>query len=340
MVSRSSRSVVAVALVASLALVGCSTAGTAPVSGDSAVSATQTTPAGQSGATVSLTDNHGAVEVPANPATIVSLDNRSFEILEQWGVKLAAAPQDLIPATIGYKTDTSIVNIGNHREPNLEAIVAAKPDVIITGQRFLKFYEDLKKLNPDTPIIDFEPREGEAFDAELKRHTEAMGKVFGKEAEAAKLIADFDAAIARAKAAYKAENTVMAVNVSGGEIGYIAPSVGRTFGPIFDLLGLTPALKVEGSSSNHEGDDISVEAIAESNPQFILILDRDAAVAAQEAGYTPAQDVIAKSEALKNVNAVKEGKLVLAPADTYTNENIITFTEIINSIAEAFEAAK
>ncbi len=29
-----------------------------------------------------------------------------------------------------------------------------------------------------------------------------------------------------------------------------------------------------------------------------------------------------------------------APNDTYTNESIITYTEIFNSIADAFEAAK
>ena len=132
----------------------------------------------------------------------------------------------------------------------------------------------------------------------------------------------------------------MAVNVSGGEVGYIAPSVGRTFGPVFDILNLTPALEVEGASSNHEGDDISVEAIAGSNPNWIFVLDRDGATsAATEEGYTPALDVIAASPALQNVAAVQDNRVVLAPADTYTNESIVTYTEIFNQIADAFEQA-
>ena len=35
-----------------------------------------------------------------------------------------------------------------------------------------------------------------------------------------------------------------------------------------------------------------------------------------------------------------KGQTVYAPKDTYTNESIITYTEILNSMADAFEAAK
>ena len=50
--------------------------------------------------------------------------------------------------------------------------------------------------------------------------------------------------------------------------------------------------------------------------------------------------MIEGSDALRNVAAVKDGQIVYAPEDTYTNESIITYTEILNDIADAFEAAK
>lgn len=132
----------------------------------------------------------------------------------------------------------------------------------------------------------------------------------------------------------------MAVNVSGGDIGYIAPSVGRTFGPIFDLVGLTPALEVENASSDHQGDDINVEAIAAANPDIILVLDRDGGTNTRnEAEYVPAEEIISKNEALTNVKAISAGDVYYAPADTYTNENIITYTEILNGMADLFEKA-
>ena len=110
-------------------------------------------------------------------------------------------------------------------------------------------------------------------------------------------------------------------------------------GPVFDLLGLKPALEVEGSTDSHTGDDISVEAIAEANPAWIFVLDRDAAIT-KDGSNTPAETVINDNAALQNVAALQNKHVIYAPNDTYTNESIITYTEIFNSIADAFEAAK
>lgn len=277
--------------------------------------------------------------MPSPPERVVALDNRSFEILDNWGIQPVAAARAIVPTTIpGIGDDEDIVDIGNHREPNLEAIVAADPDVVVSGQRFQQHNEEIERLVPETAVLDFEPRDGEPFDAELIRHAHALGEVFDKQEEAQKLVDDFNAAIERAKDAYNPEQTVMALNVSGGEIGYVAPTVGRTWGPIFDLLGLTPALEVDNATDDHQGDDISAETIAQSNPDWLLILDRDAGTRTDE-GSPAALQVISDSAPLQNVTAVQEGQIYVAPNDTYTNESIITYTEILNALAEAFESA-
>lgn len=292
-------------------------------------------------ATVTVTDNHGEQSVPASVETVVATDNRSFEILEQWGIPLAAAPKPIIPFTISsYKDDPKVQDIGNHREPNLEIVAAADPDLIVTGQRFDKYYEDLKKMAPNSAIVEFEPREGKPLDEELKRQTKGLGTVFGKEAEADQLIADFDKALERARQAYNPDMKVMALNSSGGTLGYIAPSIGRTLGPIFDLVGMTPALEIGKASDDHQGDEISAESIAKADPDFIMVLDRDAGTSVRGTDeYRSAQSVVEEAAPLKNVKAVKEGKIYYAPEDTYTNESIITYTEILNELADAFEQA-
>ncbi|WP_040087268.1 siderophore ABC transporter substrate-binding protein [Corynebacterium humireducens] len=292
--------------------------------------------------TITVEDNFGTQEITLPVERIASTDNRTFEVLDAWGVDLVAAPKRLVPFTVeGYKTNDEIIDLGTHREPDLEALTAAQPDLIINGQRFAQHYDAVKKLNPQAVVVEFEPRKGEPLDAELKRQVEELGKVFGKESEAEQLIADFDEALERAKAAYDPQQKVMAVNVSGGTIGYIAPKVGRTYGPVFELLGLTPALEVANASDDHQGDDISVEAIASANPDWILVLDRDGATDTRNTDeYVAAAQVIEGSDPLKNVTAIREGQVVYAPADTYTNESIITYTEILNGLADAFEAAR
>ncbi|MDO4242899.1 MAG: ABC transporter substrate-binding protein [Actinomyces sp.] len=298
------------------------------------------TVAGTGAGSATVEDNYGSVEVALPVERVATTDNRTFEVLADWGAPVVAVPKPLVPSTVTAFKGEDIVDLGSHNEPDLEALVAAEPDLIIAGQRFSQFYEDMKSLNPDTPIIDLEPREGQPLDSELARQVTALGAVFGKEAEAETLVEGLNTSVSEAKAAYDGTSTVMAVNVSGGEIGYIAPSVGRTFGPVFDLLGLEPSLTVTGASSTHEGDDISVEAIAESNPDWILVLDRDGAVSADEEGYTPAQEVISGNAALQNVSAVSNGRIIYAPQDTYTNESIITYTEIFDLITEAFTSGK
>ena len=325
--------VAALVAAVSLTVVSCSGAQ------EQASDATDTT-AAQAENTVTVEDNYGVKEVPSPAQRVVALDNRSFELLDTWGIEPVAAARALVPVTIpGIGDNDNIVDIGNHREPNLEAIVAAEPDVIVSGQRFQTHDADIEKLVPDAVLVDFEPRDGEPFDAELIRHTESLGEIFGKQEEAAQLVDDFQNALERAKAAYNPEQTVMAVNISGGEIGYVAPGVGRTWGPLFDLIGMKPALEVQNATDDHQGDDISVEAIASANPDWMLILDRDAGTRTDE-GSPAALSVIEDSAPLQNATAVKEGQLYVAPADTYTNESIITYTEILNDIADQFEAAK
>jgi len=289
--------------------------------------------------TVEITDTHGTVTVPVNPKKVVSLDNRTFETLADWGVELVAAPKDVMPADSAYVKDESVRNIGNHREPNLEIIAAADPDLVIIGQRFASYYEEIKKLVPNVAVIDlnFDVSEetdtpGENFVNGFKDTTNSLAQIFDKKEEAEQLIADFDKAIEDAKSAYNGTDKVMSVIVSGGDIGFAAPHSGRVWGPMYEIFDWAPALEVEESSSDHQGDEVSVEAIAQSNPDWLFVLDRDAATSAA-AESVPAKDVIEKSPALQNTTAVSKGQIVYAPTDTYTNESIQTYIELFENLA-------
>ena len=332
--SRTTTSLAAIAAIAALGLAACSSGATS-----SSQSTTSSASEATQASSVSIEANDGTVDIKLPVTRAASLDNRTFEVLAQWNVPLVAAPKKLIPSTITAYNGDDIADVGMHRDPNLEALVAAEPDLIISGQRFSKYDAQIKELAPDVPLINLEPREGQPFDQELIREVTDLGEIFGKQDEAKKLVDDFNASIERAKKAYDGSSTVMAVDVSGGNIGYVAPGKGRTWGPVFDLLGLKPALEVEGATDSHTGDDISVEAIAEANPAWIFVLDRDAAIT-KDGSNTPAETVISGNAVLQNVTALSTGQVVYAPNDTYTNESIITYTEIFNSIADAFEAAK
>ena len=303
------------------------------------VSKTNTSQSDNKSETIEITDIKGKQIVPVNPKKVVVLDSRSFETLASWGVKPVAAPRDLISKDNPYKNDESIQNIGNHREPKFELIAAANPDLIIIGQRFGQHYDAIKEIAPNAAIIDININlENDNPAASLvdgfKKNTEILAKIFKKEAEAKKLIDEFDKSIENAKAKVNKDDKFMGIIVTAGEIGYSAPKHGRVWGPVFDLLNLSPSLEIKDSSSNHKGDDISVEAIAQSNPDVLLVLDRDSATST--ANSLPAKDVILASKTLINTKAIKNDKIFFAPNDTYVNESIETYTELFNRLAEFF----
>lgn len=333
------------AAVFALALTGCQSKSNNTTSTEASASESAETTAAETTAaeakTVEVTDIHGTVTVPVNPKTVVALDNRTFETLSDWGIKLAAVPKGVMPADSSYVADSEVQDIGNHSEPNLEIIAAADPELVIVGQRFSSYYEEIKKLVPNAAVVDLSfqiskeaGKSGESFTNGLKDSTITLGKIFNKNEEAEKLNADFDQAIEKAKSAYNGTDKIMSVVVSGGDIGFSAPVSGRVWGPLYEVFGWTSALEVSGATSDHQGDDISVEAIAQSNPDWIFVLDRDAAISSTK-DAVPAQDVINNSPALQNTTAITKGQVVYAPNDTYTNESIQTFIELFDNLAKS-----
>lgn len=334
-----------VLMIFSLAACGGNTQDNAPSPSDSSetTSSAQQAPESQAPSTVEITDVRGTVTVPINPEKVISLDNRTYDTLVAWGVELVAAPKGVMPDDSPYVLDEAVQDIGNHREPNLEVIAAADPDLVIIGQRFASFYDEIKALVPNAAVIDlnFDVSEkaedpGANFVNGFIDTTTALGMIFDKGDEAAKLVADFEQAIAAVKTAYNGTDTVMSVIVSGGNIGYSAPGAGRVWGPMYKIFNWVSPLEVNNTTSDHQGDEINIEAIAQSNPDWILVLDRDAGVSGTDA--VPAQDIIDNSPALQNATAVVEGHIVYAPNDTYTNESIQTYIKLFGDLATAFAA--
>lgn len=288
-----------------------------------------TTDAASASDTITVETANGTVEVPADPVRVAALDNTSFETLQAFGIEPVALPKQLLPDE-GFEAwidNDAIADVGTHREPNLEMVSEAEPDLIIGGYRFGEYTDELSQI---APTIDISPTD-EDYVESLKTQTEKLGVIFGKEDQAAEIIAALESAESDA-AAQTTGQTVFLANVNGGKIDNGAQRIGRLLEP----LNLTDVFA--GEAGDIHGDSgLAPETIAQANPEWVIVLDRDAA--AGEEGASPAAAVFSAQEAFANTTFTTEGQIIYLDPYFYTREGIQAYTEAFDSIGAAFENA-
>lgn len=327
LVSRVSLSV-AVAAVTLIGATACGSGGSAAGGGSGSA------PAG-SESRLTVTTNTGDVEVPRDPQRVVALDNTSFETLQAFGVTPVAAPKQLLPTQVdAWQKDPNVLDVGTHREPKLEVVNRAKPDLIVGGKRFAKQGPTLAKI---APVVDLAPSpEKPDYVAALKRQTTTLGEIFGKQAKAKELNAALDASLARAKRAATGQ-TVFLANHNGGKIDNGAGRIASLIEPL-DLTDVFATGGKAGSDSVHQDSGLAPETVAAKNPDVMIVMDRDAAAADGKA-VTPAAQTIAAQSAWKNTAFIKNGDVVVLEPQFYVTEGIQAYTAAYEQIAKALGSA-
>lgn len=232
------------------------------------------------------------------PQKVLVFDLASLDTLDALGVEVAGVPGSNVPDYLSKYHADSYLKIGSLFEPDYETVSAAKPDLIIVGGRSAA---KRAKLSEIAPTIDMTVS-GENFLATSIADVRELGLIFGKVAEAEALIADIDAASARVKAQADKAGSVMMLMVNGGKLTAYGP--GSRFGWLHDDLGLSPA--VEDLKPTPHGEAISHEYILTADPDWLFVLDRDAAVgrAGKSAQQVLDNPLVAASKAAKSGHIV------------------------------------
>lgn len=279
--------------------------------------------------TVTVASNLGEVEVPVLPERVAVLDSTAMETVRDLGITPVAAPLALIPER-GFEAwhgDADIVDVGTHREPDFEALAAAEPDLIIGGYRFQEAQQELEGIAQTIDIAASEDFEG-GWIASLEQQTAALGQIFDAEEQAQAIVDELDAA-ATAAAEAAPEGTVFLGVVSGGQLDNGAERIGR----LIEELPLTDVFA--GEEGDIHGDSgLAAETIAQANPDWAIILDRDAGTGVTDA--QPALAVIEGNEALASATFRTEEQIVVLEPDFYRLEGAQAYTRTFEQLAEAF----
>ncbi len=307
--------------VAATMLVGCSS------TNGSAENQTETQTQKE---TVTVTDVRGEVEIPANPERIVDLSGNS-DILSILGYKVVGtANSDAYDYTKfpTYLEDVlqgaEILGYSMQDTMDVESVVNLNPDMIVISTVQEKMYDQLSEIAP-TVMIQLE-----ALD--WKEDVKAFAKVFNKEEEANKWIADYEvkakAAGDEIKAQYGEDTTYLSFLASGGQF-FVFDGAG--FGSVlYEDMGLA---KPQGMP---EQSDISLpvvtyEGLAAIDTDYIFL------IATQE------DLAVLESNAIWNsLPAVKEGNVVVLDSSPYFNQGYSSIGRdlLVDEIGEMLNETK
>ncbi|WP_410863969.1 siderophore ABC transporter substrate-binding protein [Peribacillus sp. SIMBA_075] len=238
----------------------------------------------------------GETKVKTNPKKVVVFDMGALDTLDKLGVKVAAVPHDGLPKYLSkYKGTTE--NAGGLKEPDFEKINEMAPDLILISGRQTEAYKELSKIAPTVYVGVDTANYMESF----KENVTLLGKIFDKKDEAAKELARVDENINALKEKAPKDKTGLIVLASGGKVSAYGPD--SRFGIIHDVFGV-PAVDDKLEVSTH-GQSISFEYIAEKNPDYLFVVDRDAV-----AGDGAAAKETVENDIVKNTKAFKERNII------------------------------
>ncbi len=228
----------------------------------------------ESSAPIVLEHAQGETTIDAPAQRIVVLDMGSLDTLaalDSADSVVGIATGNVMPEALSQFEDEKYTPVGSLKEPDLEAIAALDPDLVIAGFRSASLVEELSK-NFKTIDVTFDYADG--FYNGIEFSTNLIAKAVGKEAEAEKQLEEVSDALADAKEKAPTDTTALILMTSGGKVS--AHGADSRFGLVHTELGIQQAISdVEAEA---HGDAISFEAIAEANPDILYVVDRDAAI--------------------------------------------------------------
>ncbi|MFI6816664.1 ABC transporter substrate-binding protein [Nonomuraea sp. NPDC050328] len=285
------------AALALITVVACGATGTT-AAGDPAA----TTPAA---ATREIKDATGTlIKVPADPKRVVTLTQEDLDAALALGVTPVGITNgqglDKPPAYLADRVQ-GIPVVGNLLQPVIDKVVEVKPDLILAGDlQDQQVIDQLRKITPAT-VLTMAPSD------DWKLSFMGIGNALNRLDGAKKVLADYDAAVASAKAGIKpAEVSIVRWNPQGPSwmekrqfAGFVATDLGLT----------RPAAQNKDGTAHSL--PLSLEALSDIDGEWLFVstLTADGQKALDEIRGTPA---------FKQLRAVRAGQVVAVDGSVWS----------------------
>ncbi|KIR65991.1 MULTISPECIES: ABC transporter substrate-binding protein [Micromonospora] len=283
------------------------------------------------GQTREITHAMGTTKVPAEPKRVVVLDTDKIDTALSLGVTpvgaATAGEARSWPTYFGEEKLAGIKEVGVLTEPDLEAINALKPDLIL-GSKFRqeKFYDELAAIAPTV----FTEKVGITW----KENFLLDGQALGKEQQAKDLLAAYEkrAKDFGAKLGDAADRTVSIVRFIPGAIRVYGPD--SFSGIVVGDTGLgRPERQQLAGKEDKRFDLVSAERVNEVDADVIFVTAYGEKAAAEQATVTG-------GTLWKGLSAVKAGRANVVSDETWmTGIGVGAANKIIDDLEKYVPAA-
>ncbi len=190
------------------------------------------------------------VTVPYKPERVVVLDLANLDILDNLGLGgcVVGAPTITLPYLQSYNDELPIV--GSVKTPDMEAVMACEPDLILMGGRMAEYMDSLGEI---APVLRLTTVSDEGLVEAIRANAQTVGAIFGETEHVDELLAQYDAQIAALAEFAQGKTCVLGMSTSGsfnllgndGRCSLIVNEIG------FDNIGVDAA--AAGSDSGRSG---------------------------------------------------------------------------------------
>lgn len=251
--------------------------------------------------TVTVNHLQGTTVVPKNPKRVVVMDIGVLDSLDYLDIhpEMLATCSSYLPKYIDkYKDNT--VDIGQMKNVDIEKINATKPDLIIISGRQSSYYKQLSEI---APTIDLSIDNNDylvSFENKMK----ILGEIFDKEDMVTNRLFGIKSKIDTIRTDSRNKNKYgLLVLTTGNSLHAYGPGMRYSF--VFDVFGLQTVVNKDRNEDTKSpgGKTISYEYILETNPDYIMVIDRDFSVnLGESAKRLFDNDLIKKTKAYQTNN--------------------------------------
>ena len=251
--------------------------------------------------TVTVNHLQGTTVVPKNPKRVVVMDIGVLDSLDYLDIhpEMLATCSSYLPKYIDkYKDNT--VDIGQMKNVDIEKINATKPDLIIISGRQSPYYKQLSEI---APTIDLSI-DNNNYLVSFENKMRILGEIFDKEDMVTNRLFSIKSKIDTIRTDSRNKNKEGLLILTTGNSLH-AYGHGMRYSFVFDVFGLQTVVNKDRNEDTKSpgGKTISYEYILETNPDYIMVIDRDFSVnLGESAKRLFDNDLIKKTKAYQTNN--------------------------------------